>query len=347
MTTPGLAAEYALHLAAKEDRVRSLLAAHGLEGTFGGIVPCPVEDGFRGHASFRVGGGDGDHRVLGLDPRRGRAPLEETLWVLPGEARPTVLAVRDVLLGSGLARRVHGFDLRLEHGGLRAHLGISTPRDGAVSLEPLCRALLDGVPGLLGVSVPAQGIEAGETWLRNRLGGKTVLAHHGAFFQSNLRLVPAMVAEVQRPLRAPASVVDLYCGVGLHSLLAAAPETRVAGADNNRRAIESAHRNTALHGLAGAGYVRESAESFAAARRFDAPDVVFVNPSRFGCGPGVPEAVARWRPAAVCLVSCSVDSHLRDTLAFLRAGYRPAEVRCFDMFAFSEFLESVSHFTRA
>ncbi|HEX2189203.1 MAG TPA: hypothetical protein VHG51_09920, partial [Longimicrobiaceae bacterium] len=96
-----------------------------------------------------------------------------------------------------------------------------------------------------------------------------------------------------------------------------------------------------------AEYVREDAERFAAARAFDAPDVVFVNPSRFGCGPGVPEAVARWRPSSVCLVSCSFDSHLRDTLAFIEAGYRPAAVRCFDMFPFSDFLESVTHFAPA
>ncbi len=347
MTVGGLFSEYGRHLAAKEARVRGMLAAHGLEAIFAGIRRCPVEGGFRGHVSLRLAREDGAARVLGVEPRGGRLPLEDTLWVLPEEARPTVLRVRDVILGAGWADGVFGFELRLEHGTLRAHVSISAPHGSGVPLASLCRALVEGVPGVLGAAVLSQGVEVGEAWLANRLGGRTVLAHHRAFFQSNLRLVPEMVEEIQRPLERPASVVDLYCGAGLHSVLAAAPETRVVGADNNPWAIESARRNAALHGLSGAEYVRESAEDFAAARGFDAPDVVFVNPSRLGCGPGVPEAVARWRPARVCLVSCSIDAHLRDTLAFQRAGYRPAAVRCFDMFPFSEFLESVTHFEPA
>jgi tRNA/tmRNA/rRNA uracil-C5-methylase (TrmA/RlmC/RlmD family) len=343
----GLAREYAAHLAAQEDRVRALLAAHGLELPFAGIAPCPVEEGWRGHASFRVFHGGGEARAFGVDPRRGRVPLEESLWVLPAEVRPVVLAVRDLLLRGDPGGAVHGWELRLEHGTLRAHLSVSAPREGAAALGSLCRRALDEVPGLLGAAVPSAGIEMGEAYLANRLRGRTVLAHHRAFFQSNLRLVPALVDEVQRPLAEPATVVDLYCGAGLHSVLAAGPETRVAGADNNRWAIESAVRNARLHGLARAEYLRADAERFAAERAFRAPDVVFVNPSRFGCGPGVPEAAARWRPAAVCLVSCSVDAHLRDTSAFVRAGYRPLGLRAFDMFPFSPFLESVTHFVPA
>lgn len=348
MTPAGLFSEYGRHLADKEARVRALLAEHGLDGLFTGIRRCPVEGGFRGHAGFRVEREGGEARVLGVDPRGGaKAPLEDTLWVLPEEARPTVLRVRDVVLGGAWAEAVFGFAVRLEHGTLRAHVSLSAPRESPTALEPLCRALLEDAPGVLGAAVVSQGVEAGESWLANRLGGKTVLAHHRAFFQSNLRLVPEMVEEIQRPLERPARVVDLYCGAGLHSVLAAAPATRVYGADNNRWAIESARRNAGLHHLPDAEYACEPAERFAAERDFDAPDAVFVNPSRHGCGPGVPEAVARWRPAAVCLVSCSVDSHLRDTLAFRRGGYRPASLRCFDMFPFSEFLESVTHFEPA
>ncbi|MFL5539772.1 MAG: hypothetical protein ACJ8J0_12305, partial [Longimicrobiaceae bacterium] len=72
------------------------------------------------------------------------------------------------------------------------------------------------------------------------------------------------------------------------------------------------------------------------------PSVVYVNPSRYGCAPGVAERVAAWRPEAVCLVSCSIDSHVRDLGSFARAGYRPEPFECFDMFPFSPFVESVT-----
>jgi tRNA/tmRNA/rRNA uracil-C5-methylase (TrmA/RlmC/RlmD family) len=344
MDLSALQAEYDLHLAATETRVRALLAAQGLEALFGGIVPCPLAAGYRTQASFRAARDSAEAALVGVDPRLGRVPLAESLWVLPEPARPTALRVARMIAEAGLTDTVSGFDLRLEHGSLRPHVSIATPREGVVPLEPLCARMLEEMPHLHGVSVPAQGLEMGDAHLRNELLGKTVLAHYRAFFQTNAHVTPLLCAEVQRPLERPASVVDLYCGVGMHSVLAAAPDTHVRGADNNRWAIESAGRNVELHALADAEYHRVTAERFSAAHAFTAPSVVIVNPSRFGCGPGVPQAVARWRPEAVCLVSCSIESHVRDTLAFASAGYRPQAVRCFDMFPFSEYLESVTHF---
>jgi tRNA/tmRNA/rRNA uracil-C5-methylase (TrmA/RlmC/RlmD family) len=61
----------------------------------------------------------------------------------------------------------------------------------------------------------------------------------------------------------------------------------------------------------------------------------------------VAERVAAWMPAAVCLVSCSIESHARDLGAFARAGYLAEPFECFDMFPFSEFVESVTVLRRA
>jgi tRNA/tmRNA/rRNA uracil-C5-methylase (TrmA/RlmC/RlmD family) len=343
---PDLLPEYALHLAAKEARVRALLEAHGLGDLYRGMVACPVERGYRTQASFRAAHG-APHTLVGVDPRGGRVPLPDSLWVLPELARPTALRVHELLMREGMLPPVAGFDLRLEHGTLRAHLTLSIPRDCAVPVDALCARLMEEVPELHGVSAPGAGLELGDAYLRNVLLGKPVLAHYRAFFQTNAHVTPLLCAEVQRPLHAPASVVDLYCGVGMHSLLAAGPATAVRGADNNPWAIDSAARNVALHGLADAEYHRVSAERYGVEQSFAAPTVVFVNPSRFGCGPGIAQAAARWRPERVCLVSCSIDSHVRDTVAFLAAGYRPEAVACFDMFPFSDYLESVTHLVPA
>jgi tRNA/tmRNA/rRNA uracil-C5-methylase (TrmA/RlmC/RlmD family) len=345
-----LAREYEAHAARKEAAVRETLAAAGMDALFEGLVRCPVERGFRTQASFRVRGEPGrEPAVLGVDPRtpEARVSLEDALWVIPEEARPAVARVGEIVRRAAPAGEVTGFGVRLEHGSLRPHLELAVRRDVPWSAAPLVSRLVDEVPALLGVSVPSQGIETGEAWLRNRLAGKTVLAHHLAFFQTNAHVTPWLVDEVGRALAGAETVVDLYCGVGMHSVLAARPETVVEGADNNRWAIEGACRNAELHGLANARYHRATAERFCRERSFRAPDAVVVNPSRFGCGPGIPEAVAGWRPGAVCLVSCSVHAHARDALAFARAGYRPVSVRCFDMFPFSEYLESVSVFRPA
>ena len=343
---PDLLTEYALHLAAKEALVRALLAAHGLGDRYRGMAPCPVERGYRTQASSRAEHGAA-HTLAGVDPRVGRVALADSLWVLPEPARPTALRIHELLVRERMLPPVAGFDLRLEHGSLRAHLTLSIPRDCAVPVDALCARLMDEVPELLGVSAPGAGVELGDAYLRNVLLGKPVLAHCRAFFQTNAHVTPLLCEEVQRSIDSPASIVDLYCGVGMHSLLAARPETVARGADNNTWAIESAARNVALHGLEDAEYHRVSAERYCAEQDFASPAVVFVNPSRFGCEPGIAEAVARWRPESVCLVSCSIDSHVRDTLAFIAAGYQPEAATCFDMFPFSDYLESVTHFSPA
>jgi tRNA/tmRNA/rRNA uracil-C5-methylase (TrmA/RlmC/RlmD family) len=335
--------EYARHLVQQEARVRALLSAHGLEALFHGLEPCIVEQGYRTQASFRAVRDSSTALYVGVDPRLGRVAMDDSLWVLPGPARPVALRVRDLVREMGVAEAVTGFDLRLEHGSLRAHVSIAAPREGCGPLNEFAGRLMDELPGLHGVSVPSQGIEMGEEHLHNLVCGKTVLAHHLAFFQTNAHLTPLLAAEAQRGVSGAKSVVDLYCGVGLHSVLAAGERTAIRGADNNRWAIESAERNVRLHGFGDAEYHRVTAERFASTRHFDAPGVVFVNPSRFGCGPGIPAAVARWRPAVVCLVSCSAESHVRDLLAFMREGYRPRAVRCFDMFPFTAYVENVTH----
>jgi tRNA/tmRNA/rRNA uracil-C5-methylase (TrmA/RlmC/RlmD family) len=344
-STPG--EDYARHLSAQEARVRALLAAHGLESLFRGLEPCDVERGYRTKASFRAARDGNDTLFVGVDPRVGRVPMDHALWVLPAPARPVALHVRELVRAMDVAASVTGFDLRLEHGSLRAHVSVAAPRQGCEPLDGFARRLMDEVPALHGVSIPSHQILLGESHLRNEVCGKVVLAHHLAFFQTNAHLTPLLAAEAQREVEDAGTVVDLYCGVGLHSVLAARSETVVRGADNNRWAIESAALNASLHGLAYAEYHRVSAERFSSTDRFSSPDVVFVNPSRFGCGPGVPEAVAGWRPRGVCLVSCSAASHVRDLLAFSRVGYRPRGVRCFDMFPFSEYVENVSHLVPA
>ena len=341
--TTALATEYAVHLAAKEARVRALLDAAGVDAAFGGITACPVEMGYRTQASFRAAHG-AEGVLTGVDPRTGRVPLAEALWVLPEQGRRVVLEVMRVLEGERLLPPVAGFDVRLEHGSLRAHVTLSVPRGAPVRLDAACERMMREVPGLLGIAAPGQGIALGEAHLRNVLCGRTVLAHHLAFFQTNAHVTPALCDEVQRAWADPACVVDVYCGVGMHSILAAGPATRIRGADNNPWAIESAARNVALHGLADAEYLRLDAERYVRTADFASPAAVVVNPSRFGCGADVAAQVARWAPERVCLVSCSIAAHVRDTQAFAAAGYRPEAVTCFDMFPFSDFLESVTHF---
>lgn len=336
---------YARDADAKEARIAAVLEAAGLGGLFRGLRRSPVEQGYRMRASVYLARG-GDAVARGVDPRHGRMPLEETLWVLPEPARPGVMEIAARLDAAPRDTGATGFEVRLEFGTLRAHVTVAAERGCVGRLDGIAQALLDEVDGVLGVAVPSQGIEVGETHLRHELLGKIILSHHLAFFQTNRWLTPQLAAAAKDAARDPSRIIDLYCGVGLHSVLAATRESAVVGVDTNRWAIESAQRNAELHGLARARFERIPVERLVGRPETERPSIVFVNPSRYGCAPGVAERVAAWRPEVVCLVSCSIDSHARDLAAFARAGYRARPFESFDMFPFSEFVESVTELRR-
>jgi hypothetical protein len=332
---------YASDADAKEARIATVLETAGLGGLFLGLRRSPIEEGYRMRASVYLARG-GDAEARGVDPRHGRMPLAETLWVLPEPARPRVMEIAARLDAAPREAGATGFEVRLEFGSLRAHVTVAAERGSAGRLDSFCRALLDEVDGVLGVAVPSQAIEMGETHLRHALLGKTILSHHLAFFQTNRWLTPELAAAARAAAADPSRIIDLYCGVGLHSVIAATPESAVVGVDTNRWAIESAVRNAELHGLARARFERIPVERLVGRPETERPSVVFVNPSRYGCAPGVAARVAAWRPEAICLVSCSIDSHARDLAAFARAGYRARPFESFDMFPFSPFVESVT-----
>ena len=189
-----LAEEYRRHADAREARIAAVLAEHGLGGLFRGMRRCPVEQGYRMRASFYVGRDDGDAaRIVGVDPRRGRVAMEEARWVLPEHARPLVRDVAARVAATPRQGGITGFEVRLEFGGGRAHLTLAAERGSASHVE-LCRALLDQSPGLLGIALPSQAIELGETHLRHELLDSTILAHHLAFFQTNRWLTADLAA---------------------------------------------------------------------------------------------------------------------------------------------------------
>ncbi|HEU0051960.1 MAG TPA: hypothetical protein VFQ39_02240, partial [Longimicrobium sp.] len=140
--TDTLAEAYARHAAEKEARIAELLEEAGFGGLFGGLHRCPVELGWRAQASFYVvRSGDGA-AVLGVDPLRGRVWIDDALWVVPDFARDTVRAAAERVAAEPEAGGVTGFDVRLEYGTGRAHLGLFVARDAAGDLASLVADLL-------------------------------------------------------------------------------------------------------------------------------------------------------------------------------------------------------------
>ena len=333
---------YEEHLAHTRDRLEDLLAPVYPSLPID-LRPSPVDDGFRGQARFAVSATGGDVSVTGVDPRAGRRPWESTLWILPGCGRRLAERLIGRICRDHAGYPVRGFDLRLGCGTDRAHVVLAVDRTERVSFAGWVEDLLREIPAVSGVSVPSQHLSVGDAFVRHRLLGREVLAHPLAFFQTNYRLTEPLLQRIAAAVsrESAASVLDLYCGVGVHSLLAGDRDPRTTGVDSDRNAIAVANRNADNAGRR-ATYEHASVETYLARGSQARWGAVIVNPPRSGCRLEVVEGIAALNPRCVCLVCCAAEAHVRDLLRFRELGYHATEYTAFDMFPFSRFVENVT-----
>ena len=332
--------EYQRHLSGKEDRIRRLLGGIRCSPEFTGLVPCPIEGGFRTRAKFALEASGDDIRIDGFDPRTGRVPWRDSLWMLGSRGRDVMHSLVPILerrQGGGIT----GLELRLEHGGQGCHLALSVRRDDSEFDAAIVTEIIGSVPSVSGVSVPARRIESGVQVLIHCIGEVCLEADPRAFFQSNSRLLPRLVEHVVSSMPSGA-LADIYCGVGLFSLTTSDKGRVIAGIDSNGRAVECARRNADALGFVNATFRRGAAEGDFLETEIAEGSAILLNPSRLGCAEDLPPRVVGRRPKRVLLVSCSIDSHVQDLSRFAALGWRASQITAFDMFPFSEFVEIVT-----
>lgn len=236
------------------------------------------------------------------------------------------------------------------------------------SQEPVARIrkhlpwLLEALPQVAVVSINVQPAHAAvlegdleivlterET-LPMRLDGITLHLRPQSFFQTNTDVAAALYRQAREWVDevSPASLWDLYCGVGGFALHCAAPGRTVRGVEISAEAIASATTTArelatlpagAVVGGRDAAWWREATRdvTFAAGDATavapdDAgtPEMVVVNPPRRGIGADL----ARWLEASdvrhVLYSSCNATTLARDLTEM--PSLRPRRARLLDMF---------------
>ncbi|MFV0633814.1 23S rRNA (uracil(747)-C(5))-methyltransferase RlmC [Demequina sp.] len=158
-----------------------------------------------------------------------------------------------------------------------------------------------------------------------------------SFFQTNTDVAAALYRQASAWIAnaRPASLWDLYCGVGGFALHAAAPGRAVTGVEVSEQAIVSAQRTRderlaeGDQAMADVEFITGDAVGWASSRA-DAPEGIVVNPPRRGLG----ESLSRWLDASgartIVYSSCNPDTLARD-LGWM-PNYRAEQARLFDMF---------------
>ncbi|WP_431220660.1 23S rRNA (uracil(747)-C(5))-methyltransferase RlmC [Leifsonia xyli] len=339
---------YAEQLEGKDRLARELLAPFGDAEWLPPVASA--ESGYRNKAKMVIGGSV-DAPTVGILNEAGRGvDLREC-----GICAPGIRAALPVLARFVSRQRLVPYDVPSRRGELKFVLVTGSP-DGELMVRFVARTqdtvtrVRAGLPWLL-AELPAarvvtvnlqpehKAVVEGDTdvvltpdsALPMRLGAVSLRLRPQSFFQTNTAVATALYDQVASWVDdvSPASVWDLYCGVGGFALHVAAPGRRVVGVETSTEAVRSARASASAAGLPQVAFRAGDATAFAL-RAATAPELVIVNPPRRGVGAELSEWMEGSGMRHVVYSSCNPKSLALDLARM--PSYRIRTGRVLDMF---------------
>ena len=187
----------------------------------------------------------------------------------------------------------------------------------------------------------------GPGYIRDRLCGRTFRISASSFYQINSPQTEKLYREAVRMagLDGTQTVIDAYCGIGTIGLCAADKAALVLGAELNAQAVSDAVKNIHENNLKNVRILKADAGDFLeilAGKPDTQADrtVLFLDPPRSGATRKFLQSALRLAPARIVYISCGPESLARD-LKQLSARYRVEEAEAFDMFPFTNHVETI------
>lgn len=144
------------------------------------------------------------------------------------------------------------------------------------------------------------------------------------------------------------NVLDVYCGIGTISLVAAKTAKYVTGVELVKQAIENAKDNAKNNGITNAEFFADSAEN-AVPKLIKGgmkPNIVILDPPRKGSDEKTLEAIVSAAPERIVYVSCNPATLARDARYLAERGYMPQRCTGVDMFPGTFHVETVCLMSR-
>jgi len=198
--------------------------------------------------------------------------------------------------------------------------------------------------GLTDIALNGRAL-SGDPTLQLQIAGLTLRCSPRSFYQVNLELNALLVDWVVQAVSAasPERVLDLYSGIGNLTLPIAQTGVPTVAVEIEGQATKDLRHNAKRAGLQVEIHTRDVARFDPAQVPFD---VVVLDPPRAGAGKAMQRLLLQ-RPRRIVLVSCHVPSAARDIQPALKAGYRLADVHCFEMFVDTHHVETAVILERA
>ena len=295
-------------------------------------------DGYRTRARVHVRAGrwgffeEGSHRLCDVTGSRQMSPASaeaiDRLGAAMARAGAGVSAEIEWAETAGGDGRAAHITLEKADGKAMAALGLVQGVDGASwsAVDREKEHLLWGDPHLIDrIDVTAKT-------------GVPVLHHARSFFQGNRHLLQALVGDVLGRVTGD-RVLDLYAGVGLFSVAAAASGHTVVAVEGHDTAADDLRRNAA--GYPSMTYRHAAVEQELAMATAARADTVIVDPPRTGLSAEVSGGLAAGGVRRIVYVSCDPATLARDVRLLIDAGYAMSDVRAFDLFPRTGHVETV------
>lgn len=204
-------------------------------------------------------------------------------------------------------------------------------------IKGLCEELIAG--GLAGANILFN-----ETWgdtaygtvvqtfgaphIEEEMLGNRFLVNPNTFFQTNVQSAEKIFSILATHLPTAGNVLDLYCGVGTLTLLAAQKCARVVGIESNFESASGARKNAILNGYENAAFIYAGVEKML--KGMKGFETVIADPPRTGMHPKAIKALLELAPKKIIYVSCNPKTLAFDLAAM--QGYGISYIRAFDQF---------------
>lgn len=143
------------------------------------------------------------------------------------------------------------------------------------------------------------------------------------------------------------NILDLYCGIGITSLLLAKKAQRVLGIEYNHQSINLAKKNALCNLITNVHFIASDVKSgLSKWLREEKPELVLLNPPRGGLDMEVTKQLIEGHQERLLYISCMPPTLARDTALLCKAGYKLKTCRIYDMFPQTSHVETLVELTK-
>ncbi|MGB9741836.1 MAG: 23S rRNA (uracil(1939)-C(5))-methyltransferase RlmD [bacterium] len=183
---------------------------------------------------------------------------------------------------------------------------------------------------------------SGQDYIVQKILNRQFRISAGSFFQVNSHQADELCRKVIAMIspQGTETVLDLFCGVGMLSLVIAEMVREVIGIEINPAAINDARFNAEFNRIKNVQFIQGDVEQLLP--RIKEADTVILDPPRKGCTPETLKEILRLKPGKIVYVSCNPATLARDLTILEQNGYQCEQVEPVDMFPQTAHIETVA-----